>query len=141
MNDLTAALELRIIMNSVISATRDHFNTLRRSRELTSERHSPAPAWNPAPTPAVPIALGADHVPSFNLAITTPVPALALKTNPALTIVMNAKPFAFLRIDGGMTLSRPLTAIPSYDAKVSHGRERERKGGADRRRTNDLRKS
>ncbi len=56
---------------------------------------SSPPISNPPPRPTIPIADGADHAPSANLAITTPVPICPVMRNPALTIVSKATPCAF----------------------------------------------
>lgn len=48
---------------------------------------------------------GADQVPSSNLAMTTPLPALPVTINPALTILNTAKPFARWSTALGMLLS------------------------------------
>jgi hypothetical protein len=66
----------------------------------------PAPICNPHPTPAVATQLGADQLPSDNLAITIPLPALPLNTNPALRIVKIANPDC---ISWGVLMTRKTT--------------------------------
>lgn len=56
-----------------------------------------------------------DLLPSSSFAITTPLPARAENTKPALNIVKMANPLAFSRTDRGITPSRPLLPLSTND--------------------------
>jgi len=65
------------------------------------------PICPPKPPPTVPIALGADQVPSARRATTTPEPKRPDPRKPALKTVMMARPLALARMEGGIILSGP----------------------------------
>jgi hypothetical protein len=83
------------------------------SLRMKTKSVSSKPICPPKPPPTVPIAEGADQDPSASLATTTPLPKRPLPRKPALKTVRMARPLAFARICGGMTLSGPKACLGS----------------------------
>jgi hypothetical protein len=83
------------------------------SLRIKTKSVSSNPICPPKPPPTVPIALGADQDPSPNRATTTPLPKRPDPRKPALKTVRIARPLAFARTEGGMTLSGPNDCLGS----------------------------
>jgi len=96
MNDLTAELELQGkstgVSGRVFARRGFSYDIVGTYFKMMRNSAISAPAINPAPTPAVPIADGADHDPSASRAITNPDPALIENKKPAYEPTGAAEP-------------------------------------------------
>lgn len=83
---------------------------------MITKSETSIPISNPPPSPAIPMAEGADQDPSGRRARTIPLPPLAVTRNPAFTTDRMARPLALAITWAGMILSGPFLEVISVNS-------------------------